>query len=90
MVRLAIFSTTSPTCSSLNGLHYVLDVSYSDDDSRVRKGNAAENLSTVRRIAINLLKQDLEAKYSWDCVRSPMAAHLSDIKPAFSICPRSV
>lgn len=39
-----------------NGLHHVLDVSFHEDDSRQRKGNAAENVSRLRRMALNLLK----------------------------------
>ena len=39
-------------------LHWSLDVSFREDYSRVRAGNASENLATVRRIALNLLKQD--------------------------------
>lgn len=39
-----------------NGLHYVLDVSFNEDQSRVRKGNGAENLSRLRRLTANLLR----------------------------------
>jgi predicted transposase YbfD/YdcC len=39
-----------------NGLHYVLDVSYNEDQSRVRKGHGAENLSRLRRLTANLLR----------------------------------
>ena len=39
-----------------NGLHYVLDVSFNEDQSRVRKGHAAENLSRLRRLTANLLR----------------------------------
>ena len=39
-----------------NGLHHVLDVSFHEDDSRIRKGHGAENISRWRRIALNLLK----------------------------------
>ena len=39
-----------------NGLHHILDVSFHEDDSRIRKNNAAENVSRLRRIALNLLK----------------------------------
>jgi predicted transposase YbfD/YdcC len=39
-----------------NGLHYVLDVSFHEDQSRVRKGHGAENLSRLRRMALNLIK----------------------------------
>ncbi len=45
-----------------NGLHWVLDVAFREDDSRVREGQAAENLAVLRHIALNLLKQDKEAK----------------------------
>lgn len=45
-----------------NGLHWVLDVAFREDDSRVREGQAAENLGVLRHIALNLLKQDKEAK----------------------------
>ena len=41
-----------------NGLHWCLDVSFNEDDSRIRKGHAAENFSRLRRLALNLLKQD--------------------------------
>lgn len=39
-----------------NGLHWRLDVAFREDESRVRTGHAAENLSRVNRIALNLLK----------------------------------
>jgi predicted transposase YbfD/YdcC len=45
-----------------NQLHWSLDVSFAEDDSRVRQGHAAENLSRLRRIALNLLKQDKTSK----------------------------
>jgi predicted transposase YbfD/YdcC len=41
-----------------NQLHYVLDVSYGEDDSRVRTKNAATNLSLIRKITLNLLRKD--------------------------------
>ena len=33
--------------------HWVLDVAFGEDDSRVRQGNAAQNLSVLRRMALN-------------------------------------
>ena len=41
-----------------NPLHCSLDVSFSEDLCRVRKGHAAENFSRLRQIALNLLKQE--------------------------------
>jgi predicted transposase YbfD/YdcC len=39
-----------------NRLHHVLDVSFREDDSRIRRGNAPENVARIRRIALNLLR----------------------------------
>ena len=39
-----------------NGLHWVLDVTFDEDGSRVRTRHAAENLATIRRAAFNLLR----------------------------------
>jgi predicted transposase YbfD/YdcC len=40
-----------------NGLHWVLDVIMNEDMSRARKDNAAANLATMRRVAINMAKR---------------------------------
>lgn len=41
-----------------NKLHWVLDVQMREDQSRARAGYAAENLATLRRLALNLLKRE--------------------------------
>ena len=41
-----------------NKVHWVLDVAFSEDLSRKRTGNAAQNFSNLNRIALNLLKKD--------------------------------
>ena len=41
-----------------NSVHWVLDVAFGEDDSRVRQGNAAQNLSVLRRMALNMLKRE--------------------------------
>jgi predicted transposase YbfD/YdcC len=41
-----------------NPLHWVLDVIFREDESRARNGNAAQNLATTRRIALNLAKKE--------------------------------
>ena len=41
-----------------NNLHWSLDISFNEDHSRVRAGYSAQNLAIIRRIALNLLKQE--------------------------------
>ena len=45
-----------------NCLHWVLDVAFREDDSRVRIGHAPQNLAVLRHIALNLLRQDTSTK----------------------------
>jgi predicted transposase YbfD/YdcC len=45
-----------------NELHWVLDVAFREDDSRVRQGNADQNMAILRHMALNLLKQEKTAK----------------------------
>jgi len=41
-----------------NSLHWVLDVIFREDDSRVRMGDAAQNMAILRQFALNILKKD--------------------------------
>jgi predicted transposase YbfD/YdcC len=45
-----------------NGLHWVLDIAFREDESRARVGASATNLVVLRHIAVNLLKQEQTAK----------------------------
>ena len=45
-----------------NQLHWSLDVVFGEDQARMRIGNAAENFSVLRRIALNLFRQDRSVK----------------------------
>ena len=40
-----------------NHLHWHLDVTFKEDASRARKGNAPENLSTLRKLALQIIKE---------------------------------
>lgn len=47
-----------------NSLHWVLDVAFREDESRIRKKHSAENMVVLRHIALNLLKKEKTAKRS--------------------------
>jgi predicted transposase YbfD/YdcC len=47
-----------------NKLHWTLDVAFSEDASRKRAGNAAQNYSILLKIALNLLKNETSKKLS--------------------------
>jgi len=45
-----------------NELHWCLDVGFREDECRIRKGHASENLAVIRHIALNLLKKNKSYK----------------------------
>jgi len=47
-----------------NQCHWILDMTFDEDQSRVRKGHAAINLAMLRKVTLSLLKQDQSIKDS--------------------------
>ena len=47
-----------------NSLHWVLDVTFAEDDSRIRKDNSPEIAGIFRRLALSVLQQDTSIKSS--------------------------
>jgi predicted transposase YbfD/YdcC len=47
----------APIAAAVRG-HWVLDAAFHEDASRVRRGHGPENLSRLRRMALNLLKRE--------------------------------
>lgn len=41
-----------------NSLHWCLDIAFNEDQSHMRKGNAAENMNILRHMCLNMLKQE--------------------------------
>ena len=44
-----------------NQLHWTLDVAFAEDECRIRKDYAPENLALVRHVALNLLRRETSA-----------------------------
>ena len=57
-----------------NGLHWVLDVVYREDECRIRKHNGPANFATIRHITLNLLQRTKTAKKKSIRVKRGLAA----------------
>ena len=47
-----------------NSLHWVLDMDFREDESRMRLGNCAANMNVMRHLALNLIKSETSTKLS--------------------------
>jgi predicted transposase YbfD/YdcC len=47
-----------------NQVHWVLDVSFREDQSRIRKDHGAANMSLLRRLTLNMIRQEQTVKWS--------------------------
>jgi predicted transposase YbfD/YdcC len=47
-----------------NSLHWVLDVTFQEDNSRIRKDNSPANFAVLRHIAVNIIGQNKSQKLS--------------------------
>lgn len=45
-----------------NSLHWVLDLAFREDDSRIRNAHGPENFAVLRHIALNLLRKGKSSK----------------------------
>lgn len=52
-----------------NKLHWVLDIAFNEDRSRARVKNSAHNYGLIRKVALNLLRQDKDNKVGITCKR---------------------
>lgn len=64
MTAKAMLNATRQHWEVENNLHWMLDVAFDEDACQTKDEHAAENLSTLRRIALNILKADVTSKRS--------------------------
>src|SRR5438046_9377560 len=62
-----------------NRLHWSLDVTFNEDQSRIRQGHAAENAGLLRRLALSILKQDTRYSHRLRCNRLRAGSDTSDM-----------
>jgi predicted transposase YbfD/YdcC len=65
-----------------NQVHWVLDVTFHEDASRIRAGHAAENVAVLRHIALNLLRQTTTTS-ALRSPRSPRSLKAKRLKAAW-------
>jgi len=51
-----ILAATRAHWSIENSFHWLLDITFREDDSRIRIGNSPQNMAVVRHLALNILK----------------------------------
>ena len=62
-----------------NNLHWQLDITFDDDDSRLREGHGPQNAALVKRIALSILKNATVGKEKWMSGKRQFAALDPDI-----------
>lgn len=70
-----------------NRLHWCLDVTFKEDACRTRTGHAAENFNIIRKITMNLLRQDTSMKRSIAKKRLYAALHDEYLATVLGLCP---
>jgi predicted transposase YbfD/YdcC len=73
-----------------NSLHYVLDVTFRQDKSRMRTGNAAENLGVLRHLAMNILRGAPESQKGTPSINLKRRRAAMDLKYLDSIVKASI
>jgi len=61
-----------------NSCHWVMDMTFSEDASRVRSGHGAQNIALLRRISLNLIKRETSGKKTSLAVRRYRATLSTD------------
>ena len=72
-----------------NSLHWVLDITFREDDCRVRKDQAPHNFAALRKFALALLRQDTHYPKRSLRSRRKTAERLPDYRASLlGLCPR--
>ena len=64
MTAMELLSANRAHWGIENSLHWVLDMDFREDESRMRHGNCAANMNVFRHLALNLIKSETTTKLS--------------------------
>jgi predicted transposase YbfD/YdcC len=64
MSAMELLAASRAHWSIENSLHWVLDMDFREDESRMRLGNCATNMNSLRHLALNLIKTESSFKAS--------------------------
>ena len=67
-----------------NGLHYVLDVTFREDDSRIRKDNGPRNFAVFRRAALALVRNNMASAGDPRITSCRQAVRMAALNPAYA------
>lgn len=71
-----------------NSCHWVLDMTFREDDCRIRTGDGSQNFAILRRIALNLLKQEQSGKSSMRSKRQQAGWSTSYLEKVLGFIPQ--
>ena len=69
-----------------NSLHWILDVAFREDDSRIRKDHTPANMATIRRAAINMIKQETTEKVGVKNKRKMAGWNMQYLEKIIGLC----
>jgi len=70
-----------------NGMHWVLDVVFNEDKSRLRKNNAPENWAMINRVVLSIIKGENKTKGSIKCKRKRAGWNEDYLLQLLACCP---
>jgi predicted transposase YbfD/YdcC len=56
--KVKLFANSARRHWSIESMHWILDVAFNEDKSRLRNGDSTENFGFLRKFVISLLKRD--------------------------------
>lgn len=69
-----------------NSAHYILDVAFKEDHSRIRKNHTPENMSTIRRAVLNMVKQEKSESVGTNNKRLMAATNIKYLEKILMVC----